>query len=201
MKHPNLSVIALALVISACGSGGKSDGSTPPPTTTLQVCESMGGAGVTVSETARCTGCSSTDVAKAADEDVASNSVVVAAFSLGGQPISIRATNPARRFTAGKKAGVYLTYPSGSGGSASVTSLTTTVATYLDGGLQESASASSSSSTLTRQQVQTGASDYPETFAYFTTTKPFDAVEVRISNAGTSNASLKIYELCGNGSP
>lgn len=187
-------------------------------------CDSISGGKSTVTTTVDpgCTRCSASDAASAADGQARSFSglTVLSAASVA-QGIAIRATaQPGIVYPAGKRAGVFLTMPDNnpdgdnidSGGSTSFG-----LATYLDGKLQDSAGGHNRGRIINGpdrgNEYFTNDRGLPDYYAYFETTKPFDAVEVFISDTTVSIANkdvarkevtvgaapYKIYEICSDG--
>ena len=207
MKLQTVVAAAMTSLVCACGSGGGA-------TETLQAtsaeardfsafCDSITGADVAVTSTIdpACVGCSVEEPAAVADDNAYSFATLTSNAGVPTQGASIRSTAQ-RTFAAGSEAGAFVTFPDRPGGTQVSILQLTTVRTFLGGAEQEN-------SGLGRLHMNgfPGGDDLPNTFVSFTTTKPFDAVQLTLAdNQFVVNPDglhfswvYKVYELCSNG--
>ena len=199
-----LGALAAVLCLSAC-SNAESGSETSTKTATLYCATINGNGAQTVSSVDDiCTICSVSDADMAADDDARTFASISDPVSEGGAGASIRSTAPAGAiFPAGSQAGAFLNFPNDFSG-ANVAHVVT-IRTYAGGALQEEAS-SSEQFVLGKAAVRTPAAEedgLPHEFVSFTTSKPFDAVEVYADSYGIrwgAPAVYKIHGLCSDGS-
>lgn len=163
-----------------------------------------------------CARCSVKAANAAADDQAKTFASLSVLSSSVFQGVSIRATaQPGIVFPAGGRAGVFFSLPNNnpkgenldSGGSTALG-----IGTYLRGQLQESAGLNTSAPL---QNVSSGSYNFPggdalpKHYTYIETTKPYDAVELYVSDTqvrvrkqgqvDVGSAPYKVYEVCSDG--
>ncbi|HZP12452.1 MAG TPA: hypothetical protein VFB36_08535 [Nevskiaceae bacterium] len=138
---------------------------------------------------AGCLGCSVSNEQMAADGDLSTAASVNAPNSFADQGPSIRATAQSGIvFPAGQVAAVLFTPPVAGGLNPPAQAVT--IATYLSGTFQESGSS-----------YLEGTESDGLTFKGFVTSKPFDAVEIMVSDTEAALAPWSINEICSDATP
>lgn len=195
--------LALLLCLSGCGVPGA--GGVDKEGNVSAFCDTLGaGSSQTLSNVdPGCVDCSVTDAGKAADDDARSFATIsdpLSADGPGALILSIAQTGVI--YGAGRQVGAFLTFPNDYSG-INVAHVVT-IRTYAGGFLQEEASTGANISAgraLQRIDIR-GDSSLPREFVYFTTSKPFDAVEIHADSRGArwgSPATYQVYGLCSNG--
>lgn len=152
-----------------------------------------------------CKQCSVKDTALAADGKAASFASIQV-FSLYGA--SIRATaQPGVVYPAGGRAGVFYSVPDNNPNGDNIDSGGAwgfEIATYLAGQVQEQSAALDDT-----DRLPDGDKTHANRFSYIDTSKPYDAVEIYVSDAQAratkkgvvtlGSAPYKVYEICSDG--
>jgi len=212
-------LLGVFLTIGSFVSEAGQQSATSGKQTVTARCDSISGgkAKVTSVREAGCLRCAVKKPYAAADDQAKSFASLEVFSSSLLQGISIRAT--AQRgivYPAGGRAGVFFSRPDNdpngdnidSGGSYSLG-----IGTYLGGKLQESAGLLNTNEVLS--EARTGGYNFPggstlaNEYVYIQTTKPYDAVElyvtdtqVRVGGDGQTevgSAPYKVYEICSDG--
>lgn len=205
MKLQTAFAAGMTLLLCACGGGatGPMQATGADARDYSAFCDSIAGddVEVTTSIDPLCVGCTAEDAAAVADDDAYSFALLNLNAGVPTQGASIRST-AGRSFAAGSEAGAFLTFPVLPNDTQIGLLQVTSVRTYLGGVQQETSEVAGM-----HMNGFPGGDDLPNTFVSFTTTRPFDAVELKLADnqitAGAGGVqfswSYKVYELCSNG--
>lgn len=180
----HLAAVLATVVLGACSEGGSSD-----PASQSACIGSFSGASVQNSQVGSCSICGTTRPEMAVDGIRAS----YAGFKVGYGDRALRATAPeAVVFPAGNFAGALMLIPP-----EYAPQTTWTITTYLAGLPQETRTPGNADGANPEEAAGT------DEFYGFTTTLPFDAVEVRLTGGVPALNSdgvpeVRFYEFCGD---
>jgi len=208
MKPIRPLLLATSLALAACGGGYNApDTSYEPPATPTPpdnvppansgsaICDSITGGGSELDHSIDpgCLQCGITNSQGAADGDLSTFATVQVAADLPTQGISVRAkAQPGIVFPAGNTAGANITTPSVVQGQLQYA---VEIRTYLGGQQQEAQYTEGGPTTFGACVLCGGTNNSNEAFQ---TTKPFDAVEVFISNTTVTGTDFKVHEICSD---
>jgi predicted small secreted protein len=195
-----LGFLAVSFTLSGCGNEGDGHGPEPPipgpggPPSSA-ICASITGGTSKVSHSVDpgCIQCSATNVSAAADSDFES-AATLTVNAPAGQGVAIRATAQAGIvFPARSVVAVVVRDPDAQSGPSTIF-ITHLIRTYLAEQLQESPAP-----TQINRGPKPGNGDAQAYSLTYRTNKPFDAVELFISNSQvTGTPQFKIYEICSD---
>ncbi len=139
-----------------------------------------------------CLGCGVTGLGNVIVGSTTAPSVITTPLGLLGEGVALTVTDTATSFPAGRQAGFMLS----DGGSALSLSLLSNVslATYLHGSLQETAT--TSNNLLKLQALGLLSVGANAGYVGFTTTKPFDEVSVKVQSVATVLSTVNVYRAC-----
>lgn len=186
------SVCALAVGLSACGSGHDVGAAPSPEEQPRSACVAFAaGAQVTSVQTDDCVGCSSSDLDYAADGDTSTFATMTLTAAAGGGT-AIRVSQPSKAYPAGQATGMLVRINRNATTAANPYAF---LRTYLGEALQEEFPLTATSGVGSSFDVANNDAILLHSMA---TIKPYDAIEFALQSAATAgDYAVDVFEACG----